>query len=48
MFVTSGSGTMTVDGKEHKLEAGYIFYVCPGTKLKYQASGTMAIYEAVV
>ena len=46
--MTSGSGTMTVHGKEHKLEAGNIFYVCPGTELKYQASNTMAIYEAVV
>jgi len=48
MVVTGGSGTMTADGKEQSLEEGYVFYITPGTEVRYKARDGLTIYEAVV
>jgi len=48
MIVTSGSGAMSAEGKEYKLEEGYVFYIAPGAEIRYQSHGKLAIYEAVV
>ena len=47
MIVTSGSGVMTAEGREYRLEEGYVFYIAPGTEVKYQSHSKLAIYEAV-
>lgn len=48
MIVTSGSGAMIAEGKEHKLEEGYVFYIAPRAEVRYQAHSKLAVYEAVV
>jgi len=48
LIVTSDSGVMSAEGKEHELEEGYVFYVAPGTEVRYQSYSQLAIHEAVV
>lgn len=48
MIVTSGSGVMSAEGKEYKLEEGYVFYIAPGTEVRYQAHSQLTIHEAAV
>jgi mannose-6-phosphate isomerase len=48
MVVIGGSGTLIADGKEYGLEEGYVFYITPGTEVRYKARDGLTIYEAVV
>ncbi|MCJ1418106.1 hypothetical protein MMC32_004451 [Xylographa parallela] len=48
MWVTSGSGLMKVNGKEFKLDEGYVFFIGSGVQVTYEAESTLAIYAAIV
>ncbi|KAF2847135.1 mannose-6-phosphate isomeras-like protein [Plenodomus tracheiphilus IPT5] len=48
MIVTEGEGTLMADGKEHKLSAGYIFFVGQGVELEYQATKALKAFTAFV
>ncbi|KAF2185259.1 mannose-6-phosphate isomerase [Zopfia rhizophila CBS 207.26] len=48
MIVTKGEGTMKVDGKEHKLSEGYIFFIGHGVDIDFEASTGLQIYTAFV
>ncbi|MCJ1248844.1 hypothetical protein MMC30_006065 [Trapelia coarctata] len=48
VIVTTGSGVMTAEGKEYKLDEGYVFYIAPGVEVRYQSHSKLAVYEAVV
>ncbi|MCJ1479515.1 hypothetical protein MMC13_008201 [Lambiella insularis] len=48
IFVTTGSGTLQAEGKEHKLEEGYVFFVGQGVEMTYEAGSNIQIYAAVV
>lgn len=48
MIVTSGSGVMSAEGKEYKLEEGYVFYIAPGRDVRYQPHSQLTIHEAAV
>lgn len=46
MIVTEGEGTLKADGKEHKLSAGYIFFIGQGTELDINASKALKAFTA--
>lgn len=46
MIVTEGEGTLKADGKEHKLSAGYIFFIGQGTELEFSATKKMKAFTA--
>ncbi|KAI8935034.1 hypothetical protein NX059_008698 [Plenodomus lindquistii] len=48
MIVTEGEGTLKADGQEHKLSAGYIFFVGQGVELEYQATKALKAFTAFV
>ena len=48
MWVTSGSGLMKVNGKEFKLDEGYVFFLGPGVRVTYEADSRLAIYAVIV
>lgn len=46
MIVTEGEGILKADGKEHKLSAGYIFFVGQGTEIEFKASKALKAFTA--
>jgi mannose-6-phosphate isomerase len=48
MIVTEGEGTLKADGKEHKLSAGYIFFVGQGSELEFSATKKLKAFTAYV
>ncbi|KAK1913305.1 hypothetical protein P3342_005241 [Pyrenophora teres f. teres] len=48
MIVTEGEGTMKGDGKEHKLSAGYIFFIAPGVELEFKVTKQLKAFTAFV
>ncbi|KAH7399088.1 mannose-6-phosphate isomerase [Phaeosphaeria sp. MPI-PUGE-AT-0046c] len=46
MIVTEGEGTLKAEGKEHKLSAGYIFFVGQGTEIEFKATKALKAYTA--
>ncbi|KAJ4340640.1 hypothetical protein N0V87_002301 [Didymella glomerata] len=46
MIVTEGEGTLKADGKEHKLSAGYIFFIGQGTELEFSATKKLKAFTA--
>ncbi|KAH3910338.1 mannose-6-phosphate isomerase [Parastagonospora nodorum] len=46
MIVTEGEGTLKAEGKEHKLSAGYIFFVGQGVELEFSATKTLKAFTA--
>ncbi|KAF2829636.1 mannose-6-phosphate isomerase [Ophiobolus disseminans] len=46
MIVTEGEGTLTADGKEYKLSAGYIFLIGQGTEIELKASKALEAFTA--
>ena len=46
MIVSEGEGTLKADGKEHKLSAGYIFFVGQGTELEFSATKKLKAFTA--
>jgi mannose-6-phosphate isomerase len=46
MIVTEGEGTLKADGKEHKLSAGYIFFVGQGTEMEFKATKALKAFTA--
>ena len=46
MIVTEGEGTLKADGKEHKLSAGYIFFVGQGTEIDFKATKALKAFTA--
>jgi len=46
MIVTSGSGTMTAEGKSHKLEEGYVFFVGQGVEVVFETQKGVEVYRA--
>ena len=47
-IVTKGNGTLKADGKEHKLEKGYIFFVAQGVEQEFVAEHDLQIFTAFV
>ncbi|KAI8965475.1 mannose-6-phosphate isomerase [Daldinia sp. FL1419] len=48
MIITSGSGVMHADGKDHQLKEGFIFFVAPGVSIKLESQHGIQIHMAVV
>lgn len=48
LIVTEGEGTLTADGKEHKLSAGYIFFVAHSVEIEYKATKALKAFTAFV
>lgn len=48
MIVTEGEGTLKAEGKEHKLSAGYIFFIAQGTEVEYNATKSIKAFTAFV
>jgi mannose-6-phosphate isomerase len=48
MIVTEGEGSLTADGKEHKLSAGYIYFVGQGVELEFSATKALKAFTAYV
>ena len=46
MIVTEGEGTLKAEGKEHKLSAGYIFFIGQGTEFEFSATKKMKAFTA--
>ncbi|KAF9698472.1 hypothetical protein EKO04_003659 [Ascochyta lentis] len=46
MIVSEGEGTLKADGKEHKLSAGYIFFIGQGTELEFSATKKLKAFTA--
>jgi mannose-6-phosphate isomerase len=46
LIVTEGEGTLKADGKEHKLSAGYIFFIGQGTEFEFKATKAMKAFTA--
>jgi mannose-6-phosphate isomerase len=46
MIVTEGEGTLKADGKEHKLSAGYIFFIGQGTEIEFNATKALKAFTA--
>lgn len=46
MILTEGEGTLRADGKEHKLSAGYIFFIGQGTELEFSAMKKIKAFTA--
>jgi mannose-6-phosphate isomerase len=46
MIVTEGEGTLKAEGKEHKLSAGYIFFVGQGVEVEYSATKALKAFTA--
>lgn len=46
MIVSEGEGTLKADGKEHKLSAGYIYFIGQGTELEFSASKKLKAFTA--
>ena len=46
MILTEGEGTLKADGKEHKLSAGYIFFIGQGTELEFSATKKIKAFTA--
>jgi mannose-6-phosphate isomerase len=46
MIVTEGEGTLKADGKEHKLSAGYIFFVGQGTEMEFKSTKALKVFTA--
>lgn len=47
-IVTSGEGTLKVEGKEHKLSEGYIFFVGHGVDMEFKATKELQIFTSYV
>lgn len=48
MIVTEGEGIMKGNGKEYKLNAGYIYFIAPGVELDFNASKHLKAFTAFV
>lgn len=48
LIVTSGKGTMKADGKDHKLEEGFIYYVAPDVPVAWETDSGLQIHMAVI
>jgi len=46
MIVTSGSGTMKVEGKTHDLKEGYVFFIGQGVSVELESNKGMVTYRA--
>lgn len=47
MFMTSGQGKMKADGKEHEIQAGYIYFIGQGVEVSYEStSQDFTVYRA--
>lgn len=46
MIVTSGSGTMKVEGKTHDLKEGYVFFTGQGVAVEFESEKGMVAYRA--
>ena len=46
LIATSGSGSMTVNGKSHELEEGYVFFVGQGVEVQLQSDKGLETYRA--
>jgi mannose-6-phosphate isomerase len=46
MIVTEGEGTLKADGKEHRLSAGYVFFVGQGTEFEFKATKALKAFTA--
>lgn len=47
-IVTDGEGSFKADEKEHKLSAGYIYFVAHGVDVEFKATKGLQIYTAYV
>ncbi|KZF19943.1 mannose-6-phosphate isomerase [Xylona heveae TC161] len=48
MIVTSGSGTMSTNRKDHELKEGYVFFIGQGLELSFKSEKGLATYMAYV
>jgi mannose-6-phosphate isomerase len=46
MIVTEGEGALKAEGKEHKLSAGYIFFIGQGTEIEFKATKALKAFTA--
>ncbi|KAF1360031.1 mannose-6-phosphate isomerase [Lizonia empirigonia] len=46
MIVSEGEGTLKADRKEHKLSAGYIYFIGQGTELEFSATKKLKAFTA--
>ena len=47
MFMTSGQGKMKADGRDHEIQAGYIYFIGQGVEVSYEStSQDFAVYRA--
>ncbi|KAI9873631.1 MAG: hypothetical protein M1830_010770 [Pleopsidium flavum] len=46
MIVTSGSGSMKVDGKTHEVKEGYVFFIGQGVGVEFGSEKGMEVYRA--
>ena len=46
MIVTSGSGTMKVEGKTHDLKEGYVFFIRQGVSVDFESEKGLETYRA--
>jgi mannose-6-phosphate isomerase len=48
MIVTEGEGSLKADGQEHKLSAGYIYFIGHGAEIEFNATKSMKAFTAYV
>jgi mannose-6-phosphate isomerase len=48
MIVTEGEGSLKAEGQEHKLSAGYIYFIGQGAEIEFNATKAMKAFTAYV